>query len=120
VTTTLNGMALPPSQVEVGSYRSDKTVFSLLVKIAPGNRAEVKIAYLSPWAFTAKTSAYQFFFQKQPGDKTAPLILSLETAANFLFSPLNFLSTSGSKEKIFYSSDTSVDRIFAFSLKTKN
>jgi len=69
--------------------------------------------------FTKDSTSYQFFYQKQMGDKNSPLVLSVSYPERYSLTPVNFNSTSGNKQEIFYSTDTSVDRIFALENKIR-
>jgi len=116
---TLNNMPISPSEIEVSPYENDKTVFAMMVKIASGNKGAVKISYTLPSLFTKDSTSYQFFYQKQMGDKNSPLVLSVSYPERYSLTPVNFNSTSGNKQEIFYSTDTSVDRIFALENKIR-
>jgi hypothetical protein len=112
---TLNNMPIVPTEVDIEKYGVDKTVFGFLVKIAPDNKAIVRVSYKSPRNLTDDFSSYQFFYQKQAGDKSSPLLLSISKPSEFKLTPINFSSTASKDEEIFYTTDTSVDRVFAFS-----
>lgn len=111
---TLNNTPLAVSDIDMESYSTDKTTFGFLVKTAPENKAVVKITYILPHSISSETSSYQFFFQKQAGDKNSPLVISVTSPPELKLKPVNFKSTSGREQEIFYITDTSVDRIFAF------
>lgn len=113
VSASLNGMELSSSEVDIENYSLDKMSVGFLVKIASENKGVVKVRYTLPRFVTPEISSYQFFYQKQGGDKVAPLVLSLSSPSQYFFKPTNFKSTSD--KEIFYSTDTSVDRIFSFS-----
>ncbi|MBI5452427.1 DUF4012 domain-containing protein [Candidatus Gottesmanbacteria bacterium] len=113
INITFNGMELSSSEVDIENYGLDKMSFGFLLKIAPENKGVVKVRYTLPRFISPEISSYQFFYQKQGGDKVAPLVLSLNSPSQYFFKPTNFKSTS--EKEIFYSTDTSVDRIFSFS-----
>jgi len=110
---TFNGKFIAPDNIETVLYASDKTSFGFLVDILPDSQAIVKVSYLSPKQMTKEGSAYQLFFQKQGGDKNSPLIISIVYPTEILMKPLNFKSTAGRDQEIYYTTDTSVDRIFS-------
>ncbi|MCL4338376.1 DUF4012 domain-containing protein [Patescibacteria group bacterium] len=112
---TLNDVPMSANDVDLQNYELDKMSFGFLIKIAPENKGIVKVTYTLPRPVTTAVSEYQLFFQKQGGDKVAPFVLSFTYPPQFSFSPANFKSTSGGNTgEVYYSTDTSVDRIFAF------
>lgn len=113
---TLNGVPLAPSEIDTENYGTDKISFGFLIKIAAGNKGVINIAYLLPRPVNSDTGSYQFLYQKQGGDKNSPLVFSLTHPKEMNLKPLNFQSTSGRTGEIFYTTDTSVDRIFALGL----
>ena len=113
VSVTLNNATIAPSDIETDSYGSDKTVFGFLVKIAPSNKGVVKITYTLPRLFTGNIYDYQLIYQKQGGDKNSPFVLSLTYPDGYKLTPVNFSSTSQKTGEIFYTTDNSVDRVFA-------
>ncbi|MBI3955141.1 DUF4012 domain-containing protein, partial [Candidatus Gottesmanbacteria bacterium] len=116
LTATINNVPITGGDISVDKYTLDKTVFGVLVTIAPANRGIVKLSYALPRLFTENLKSYQFYFEKQPGDKTSPLLLSIKSQRLQNVSPINFKPTSQSAEEIFYATDTLVDRIFAFEI----
>ena len=72
------------------------------------------MSYTLPSFLTAEIFSYQFLFQKQPGDKISPLVLSVILPEALRIKPLNFRSTAEGDNELFFTTDTSVDRIFAF------
>lgn len=110
---TLNGFPIPLSDIDIENYQSDKISIGFLVKIAPENKGVVKISYDLPRSIAREDKYYQLLFQKQGGDKLAPIVLSLTYPVNFSFKPFNFPSTSGRENEIYFTADTSVDRIFS-------
>lgn len=112
---SINGIPLSISDVTVESYQNDKTVFGILVKIAPQNKGTIKFVYTLPRKLAKDTESYQLFFQKQAGDKKAPFVLSVRNSTGGNLKPLNFTPNMVKNKDIFYSTDTSYDRIFAFS-----
>lgn len=109
---TLNNAPLSPADLDTETYGSDKTVFGFLVKIAPDNRGVVKITYTLPQLLSNKFTSYQLFYQKQAGDKNSPLIFSLSYPAEYKLTPVNFASVTQRENEVFYTTDTSVDRVF--------
>lgn len=109
---TLNNIPLSVAEIDTEQYGGDKTSFGFLIKIAPKNKAIVKITYTLARLLTAENGSYQFLYQKQPGDKLAPLVFSLQNNSQFNFKPMNF--SSSLESALAYTTDTSVDRIFAF------
>ena len=109
---TLNNIELSTSSVDIENYAEDKTSFGLLVKIAPGNKGVVKITYTLPSSFSS--SSYQLLYQKQGGDKIAPLVLSIKFPKEQNLKPVNFKPTSERENEVYYATYTSVDRIFSF------
>ncbi|OGG22539.1 hypothetical protein A3D03_00140 [Candidatus Gottesmanbacteria bacterium RIFCSPHIGHO2_02_FULL_40_13] len=117
LTATINTMPILSSDISVDEYNLDKTVFGMLVNIASANRGIIKLSYALPRLFTGDLSSYQFYFEKQSGDKTSPLLISIKPQGLQNVSPVNFKPTSQSAQEIFYATDTLVDRIFAFEVK---
>lgn len=113
LSATLNNSPISPSSIDIEKYSSDKTSFGTLLDIAPDNRGIVKFSYVLPNILNETIANYQFFFQKQGGDKVTPLIFSLLSSRGIKVTPLNFRSTTSRNEEVFYSTDTSVDRVFA-------
>lgn len=111
---SLNNVSLTPDQVEISSYGVNKTVFATLLKIAQANRGVLKLSYSLPFNVDPNIRNYQFFYQKQPGDKSSPLILSIKQQNQIRLMPVNFNSTSSRDNEIYFTTDTSVDRIFSF------
>lgn len=110
---TLNSEQILLSDIDTQLYGNDKTSYGYLLKLAPENKAVVKITYSLPSFFTKELTSYQFFFQKQAGDKVSPLVLSIIFPEGVKMEPVNFKSTSASDNELFFTTDTSVDRIFA-------
>lgn len=117
LTATINNVPIAGGDISVDKYTLDKTVFGVLVTIAPANRGIIKLSYALPRLFTGDLKSYQFYFEKQPGDKTSPLLLSIRPQRLQNVSPVNFKPTSMSEQEIFYATDTLVDRIFALEVK---
>lgn len=113
VNFTLNNAPLNPSDIDIQNYGNDKTSFGTLFKIAPANKGSVKITYILPYLFSPSIDSYQLFFQKQAGDKNSPLIFSLTVPENLVLKPENFSSASQKPGEIYYTTDSSVDRVFA-------
>lgn len=120
---TVNDSPLSPTDVDSVSYGADKHAFGFLVTIPPQQIAEVKIAYTIPSKLESATSQYQLIYQKQSGDKTGPLLLSVANQAPYLLTPANFRASAKSDlaaavdgQSLTFSSDTAVDRVFAFSV----
>lgn len=114
---SLNTSPLEKQGLDVENYGNDKISLGLLVKIAPLNKAILKLSYTLPTLLDEKIDSYQFFFQKQSGDKLSPLVFALYYPDGRNLTAENFPSTAGKKNEIFYTTDTSVDRIFALKVK---
>ncbi len=114
---SINNIPLSVSDITVENYQNDKTVFGLLVKIAPQNKGIIKFVYTLPKKLAKETESYQLFFQKQAGDKKAPFVLSIRNSSARNLKSLNFTPNVEKNNDIYYSTDTSYDRIFAFSMK---
>ncbi len=110
---TFNGKFITPNSIETTSYANDKTSFGFLVDIPPDSQAVVKVSYVLSKQMTKDSSSYQLFFQKQGGDKNSPLIISIIYPSGMNMKPLNFKSTAGRPQETYYTTDTSVDRIFS-------
>lgn len=117
VNITLNTVPIAPNDIDTEQYGTDKTVFGFFIRIAPDNKALVKITYTLPSPLSSDSSSYQLFFQKQGGDKTSPLIFSLVAPSDLPLAPVNFTSRVQREEEIYYTTDTSVDRVFALGKK---
>ncbi len=117
LTATINNVPIAGSDISIDKYALDKTVFGALVTIAPANLGIIKLSYALPRLFTGDLKSYQFYFEKQPGDKISPLLISIKPQRLQNVSPVNFKPTSMSDQEIFYATDTLVDRIFAFEVK---
>ncbi|MBI2617667.1 DUF4012 domain-containing protein [Candidatus Gottesmanbacteria bacterium] len=114
---SVNTSSIARENLDVENYGTDKVSIGTLVNIAPTNKAILKISYSHPSLLDAKRDSYQFLFQKQSGDKLSPLVLSLHYPDGKAVTALNFTSSGGRKNEIYYTTDTSVDRIFAFGTK---
>ena len=110
VSVSLNNAPLSPVDIDTDTYADDKTVFGFLVKIASGNKGVVKITYLQSFKLES-LSSYQLFYQKQAGDKNAPLVFTL-VSPGISFKPVNFVTNLPRDHELYYTTDTSVDRIF--------
>jgi len=110
---TLNSAPINPQDVDTQTYGGDKTVFGFLLKIAPENKGVVKIAYTLPRSFSSNLASYQLYYQKQAGDKNSPLVLSFRYPEGSKLTPVNFSFSSQREGEIYYTTDTSVDRVFA-------
>lgn len=113
---TLNNMPIPISSVDIENYGMDKMSFGTLVKIAPENKGVVKVTYTLPRVISSDASSYQFLYQKQSGDKVSPLVFTIDKPKEMNLNPANFNNFSVKDNKVSYSTDTSVDRIFAFEI----
>ncbi len=113
---TLNNVPVAKDDLTVEEYGGDKTVFGFLIRITPGGKGTVKVIYNLPRLLTADISSYQLFFQKQGGDKTAPLVLSMLYPKTWRLVPANFKSASSHEGEIYYTTDTAFDRIFGINI----
>lgn len=111
----LNNMPILYADTDIETYQGDKTSVGFLIRIAPENRGVVKLSYTSSALFSPNLNNYELIFQKQSGDKPSPFVLSFLTAESINFKPFNFVSKSSKEKEIFYSTDTSVDRVFVLS-----
>jgi hypothetical protein len=115
---TLNGSPLPSKEIQVENYQTDKTSIGYLLKIAGGNKANLKVVYTLASPLPSQSYSYQFLYQKQAGDKSSPFIFSLAYPDSDLsLSTLNFKNSSGIQKEIYYTTDTAVDRILALTVK---
>lgn len=114
---SLNNVSIDHKDIDIENYQNDKTVFGLLIKIAPQNKGIFKISYTTPKKLTAGVEYYQFYLQKQAGDKISPVELILQQPKAFRFYPANFQTVSKSDSDISHVSDTAVDRVFSFAVK---
>lgn len=110
-TASFNNNLIPSSEIDITSYQNDKIVFGLLVKIPVEGKGVIKISYQLPTPLLPEINNYQFYFQKQAGDKISPLILSITMPDNFHYKPVNFQSTSLSESELYYATDNTVDRV---------
>jgi len=113
---SLNNSPLSTTDVDIVTYGLDKTSVGLLVRIAPENKGVLKMRYTLPRPL-AEVGRYQFFYQKQGGDKTSPLVFSFTYPTNVTLSPTNFTAHSAKEGELLYATDTSVDRIFMLQVK---
>jgi len=100
---------------EVSSYQKDKTIYGILLKIPENSELELKFSYLLSDLLKTNNLYYQFYFQKQPGDKISSLDLSF-ASSKLRISPYNFISQNKDNSVLTLSTDTSVDRIFQLRL----
>ena len=111
-------MKIADKEITQESYGSDKLSVGFLLRLAASNKAGVKLEYTTPLSIPGNTGSYQFMFQKQSGEAISPLIFSVTFPdSSYSFKPLNFPNASGIEKEIYYSTDTSVDRICAFEIK---
>ena len=113
VSANLSGREIEKSSIESGDYQADKTYFGMLLKIPELNLSRLYVSFLQTNPVKDNIREYQFYLQKQPGDKSYSFNLAVESAKIDL-KPKNF--TSVSTEGINIASDTSVDRIFTFNV----
>lgn len=111
----INNIPVPASEIDMEKYETDKASYGFLVKIAPGEKVVFRAVFTHSKIFSEGTSSYQFFYQKQAGDKISPLVLSVAHPDNLYLEPVNFQSASARENEIYYTTDTSVDRVFAIS-----
>lgn len=115
---SVNGVTIDEKQMDRESYGSDKLSIGFLLRLAASNKAIIKLDYSSPLSFPENMGGYQLLFQKQGGDAISPLIFSFVYPNSSLnFKSLNFPNASGIKNEIYYTTDSSVDRVFALSVK---
>jgi hypothetical protein len=87
------------------------------MKIAANNKGLISIAYTLSRRLDTAFNTYQFYYQKQPGEKSSSFMFSIKHPDSLTITPLNFANSSGIRREIFYTSDTSVDRILALQIQ---
>ena len=115
VSASFNDQKIEAADFDISSYQVDKVIYGILLKIPQTSTGIFKMTYLSSDIFTDKHAFYQFYFQKQPGDKVSNLSLSLDSS-KFTFVPFNFQPRLDGSRTYFHSTDTSVDRLFQLKL----
>ena len=113
VSANLSGREIEKSSIESSDYQTDKTSFGMLLKIPELKLSRLFLTFLQMNPVKNNIREYQFYMQKQPGDKSYSFNLAVESA-KINFQPKNFSSVT--KEGINIASDTSVDRIFTFNV----
>jgi len=113
VSANLSGREIEKSSIDSSDYQADKTSFGMLLKIPELKLSRFYLTFLQPNPVKNNIREYQFYLQKQPGDKSYSFNLAVESA-KINFQPKNFSSVT--KEGINIASDTSVDRIFTFNV----
>src|SRR3989338_1896559 len=109
------GVKIDPQSFDVTDYADDKTVYGYLLKIPENSAAVFNFSYLLPDIISQNHHAYQFYLQKQSGDKTASVSISFDSRGKKL-SPENFIPLKDTEGVLKYQTDSSVDRIFQISL----
>lgn len=101
--------------VERKKYGLDKEEVGVWVEVLPQSKKIVHIRY-SGEVVSSDKSAYQLFYQKQPGEETADLSLQFSFPNSWDVQAKNFqsLKRDGS---FFYTTDSSSDRVFIFDMK---
>jgi hypothetical protein len=107
---------LADDSLEKEDYGFDKVMFGLLIMVSEGKKLDVYFNYQLPFPIERSFGQYQFYYQKQSGDKISPLVFNLNYAENYNFSPLNFTPTSQRQNELYFSTDTSVDRVFVLNM----
>ena len=115
VSASFNDQKIESKSFDLSTYQDDKTVYGILLQIPEAKSSSFKISYFLPNFITNASSSYQFYFQKQPGDKVMTFNLSLESS-KFKFEPANFQARSEKPDTYSYSTDTSVDRLLQFTI----
>ena len=110
-----NGQMITSGMFDISSYQNDKTIYGILLRIPENSDYIFKFSYLLPDNFTSNREAYQFYFQKQAGDKASSLNLSF-ASSKFQFTPFNFHAQKGQANDLIFQTDSSVDRFFEFKL----
>lgn len=115
---SINGVTIDNKQITSESYGSDKLSIGYLLRLASANKAVIKLEYSTALSLPENVGSYQFLFQKQSGDVLSPLIFSF-TYPDSMHSlkPINFFNASGIEKEVYYTTDTSVDRVFALEIK---
>jgi len=115
INSAINNQIINNNLYEVSSYQKDKTIYGILLKIPENSELELKFSYLLSDLLKTNNLYYQFYFQKQPGDKISSLDLSF-ASSKLRISPYNFISQNKDNSVLTLSTDTSVDRIFQLRL----
>lgn len=114
---SINNMNLSAGDITSEPYEGDKASVGFLIRINPSTKAELVINYTMPSILKQENKSYELFYQKQSGDKTSPLIVKLKYPASSVFLSDNFKSYKTSDNTVFYTTDTSVDRVFNFQIQ---
>lgn len=109
---TVNNIPLSPADIDNDAYGSDKNSYGFLMKIAPENKGVVKANFTLGSKIPAGNNIYELMYQKQSGEKLSPLVLSVTYPQQQKYLPVNFKSSTIREREIYYSTDTSVDRVF--------
>ena len=115
ISSSFDGKKIELSQFDIANYQDDKAVYGITLKIPENSSAVFKMSYHLNDQLSDDTRFYQFYFQKQPGDKVSSVNLSY-VSSKYMISPYNFNSQKGESSSFVYSTETSVDRIFQFKL----
>lgn len=110
----LNGNKLTLKDFDVSSYRDDKVVFGMLIKIPQNSDSVFKFSYQLPKSFS-DVNLYQFYVQKQAGDKSENINLNFNPG-QLKIEPYNFHGATDSNNSLSVDSDSSIDRIFQLKL----
>lgn len=114
ISASYNDENLLTTNFDISSYQNDKVVYGILLKVPQNSIKKFKFTYSLSLQLTQSDKFYQFYFQKQPGDKVSSLNLDF-TSPTMEMTPFNF-EVKGEKNKFSFQSDSSVDRIFQFKI----
>ena len=115
INSEVNGQKIESASFDVTSYQEDKTIFGFLLKIPENSTSEFKFSYLLPENLRDEHKIYQFYFQKQAGDKTSAVNMSF-ASSKFVLSPFNFKAKESGGDLLIFTTDSSVDRLFQLKL----
>jgi len=114
---SFNKIPVAMTDLDIEPYSGDKISVGYLMKIAANNKGVISIAYTLSRRLDTAFNTYQFYYQKQPGEKSSSFMFSIKHPDSLTITPLNFANSSGIRREIFYTSDTSVDRILALQIQ---
>lgn len=107
---SFNETEIDKASIETTTYPPDKTSFAVLLKIPENSKNIFRLSYLLPDIIKEGISSYQFYLQKQGGEKLAGLSVTF-ASSKYKLKPLNFNSLKQNPLEV--SLDNSVDRIIS-------
>lgn len=108
LSVSFNEAELDKATIDSVPYPPDKISFGLLLKLPENSRNIFRLSYLLPNIIKEETSSYQFFLQKQGGEKLGQQSVTF-ASSKYRLKPLNFNSLKDNPLTL--SVDNSVDRI---------